>query len=248
MTSPIDGIAIEMDRFLSLLSFSPDGWGDEIASGLLVTVSLALATLPFGLAAGFFIALAKQSSEPSLRLAANIYTTIFRGLPELLTLFLVFYGAQLGVQQLASFLGMETAIEINAFVAGMVALGAVFSSYASEVFLSAFRAIPQGQYEGGWAVGLSSFQTMRLIIFPQLVRLALPGLSNLWLILLKDTALVSVIGLSDIIRQVGIAARVTREAFLFFGIACLLYLALAMLSSVVFGYIERWARRAEDVK
>lgn len=248
MTCPIDGIAIEMDRFLSLLSFSPDGWGDEIASGLLVTVSLALATLPFGLAAGFLIALAKQSSEPSLRLAANIYTTIFRGLPELLTLFLVFYGAQLGVQQLASFLGIETAIEINAFVAGMVALGAVFSSYASEVFLSAFRAIPQGQYEGGWAVGLSSFQTMRLIIFPQLVRLALPGLSNLWLILLKDTALVSVIGLSDIIRQVGIAARVTREAFLFFGIACLLYLALAMLSSVVFGYIERWARRAEDVK
>lgn len=237
-----------MDGMLSLLSFGPDGWGDQIASGLLVTVSLALATLPFGLAAGFFLALAKQSKEPSLRLAANIYTTIFRGLPELLTLFLVFYGAQIGLQRLLAVFSPDTHIEINAFVAGMVALGVVFSSYASEVFLSAFRAIPNGQYEGGWSIGLSWWQTMRLVVLPQLIRIALPGLSNLWLILLKDTALVSVIGLSDIIRQAGIAARVTRDAFLFFGVACLLYLVLAMLSSVAFTYIERWAGKTENAK
>src|SRR5690606_19448603 len=160
----------------------------------------------------------------SLRLAAGIYTTIFRGLPELLTLFLVFYGVQLGVQRIVAFFDPSASIEINAFVAGMVALGAVFSSYASEVFLSAFRAIPPGQYEGGWAIGLTKWQTLRLVILPQLLRIAMPGLSNLWLTLLKDTALVSVIGLSDIIRQAGIAARVTREAFLLFGTACLLYL------------------------
>ena len=94
----------------------------------------------------------------------------------------------------------------------MVALGVVFSSYASEVFLSAFRAIPRGQYEGGYAVGLTSGQTMRLVVLPQLIRIALPGLANLWLILLKDTALVSVIGLSDILRQTGVAARVTKRA------------------------------------
>jgi len=126
-----------------------------------------------------------------------------------------------------------------------VALGAVFSSYASEVFLSAFRAIPHGQYEGGYALGLSRWQTLRLVVLPQLVRIALPGLSNLWLILLKDTALVSVIGLSDIIRQTSIAARVTKQAFLFFGIACLIYLALAILSSFAFAAIERWAGRTE---
>ena len=126
---------------------------------------------------------------------------------------------------------------------GMVALGAVFSSYASEVFLAAFRAIPDGQYEGGHAIGLSNGQTMRLVILPQLIRLALPGLSNLWLILLKDTALVSVIGLTDILRQTGIAARVTKEAFLFYGIACLLYLVLAMLSSIALGAIERRTKR-----
>lgn len=237
-----------MAEYMTLLGFGPEGWGDEIASGVLVTISLALATLPFGLVLGFLIALAKQSAEPSLRLAANIYTTIFRGLPELLTLFLVFYGAQIGLQKLVALFSPDATIEINAFVAGMVALGVVFSSYASEVFLSAFRAIPNGQYEGGYAIGLTGWQTMRLVVIPQLIRISLPGLSNLWLILLKDTALVSVVGLSDIIRQAGIAARVSREAFLFFGIACLLYLVMAMLSSIVFNAIERWAGKAEPMR
>jgi len=234
-----------MEQALALLGFGEGGWGAQIVSGIGVTVSLALATLPVGLLLGFLVALAKQSSEPSLQLAANIYTTIFRGLPELLTLFLVFYGAQIGVQQFLAAIGAETRIEINAFAAGMVALGVVFSSYASEVFLSAFRAIPHGQYEGGYAIGLTPGQTMRLVILPQLVRIALPGLANLWLTLLKDTALVSVIGLSDILRQAGVAARVTREALLFFGTACLIYLVLAVLSSVVIGWIENWSSRAE---
>ncbi|KAA3627510.1 MAG: ABC transporter permease subunit [Proteobacteria bacterium] len=237
-----------MDDILTLVSFGPQGWSDDIASGVLVTVSLALATLPLGLVLGFFIALAKQSSEPSLRLGANIYTTIFRGLPELLTLFLVYYGAQIGLQRFVRFFDPEATIEINSFVAGMVALGVVFSSFASETFLSAFRAIPHGQYEGGYAIGLSKWGTMRLVILPQLIRIALPGLANLWLILLKDTALVSVIGLSDIIRQSGIAARVTKEAFLFFGIACLLYLVLAMLSSIGFSAIERWAGKHVEAR
>jgi polar amino acid transport system permease protein len=224
----------------TLLSFGPEGWGDDIAWGVLLTVALALATLPVGLLAGFLIALAKQSNEPSLRLAGNIYTTIFRGLPELLTLFLVYYGAQIGLQSMMRLVSQDASIEINSFVAGMVALGVVFSSYASEVFLSAFRAIPHGQYEGGYAIGLTNWQTMRLVILPQLIRIALPGLSNLWLILLKDTALVSVVGLADILRQTGIAARVTKQAFLFFGVACLLYLGLAILSSLAFAQIERW--------
>ncbi|GLS33277.1 polar amino acid transport system permease protein [Mesorhizobium albiziae] len=229
----------------TLLSFGPEGWGDDIARGVLVTISLALATLPIGLFIGFFIAIAKKSPEPSLRLAGNIYTTIFRGLPELLTLFLVYFGVQIGLQQVMRLFNPDASIEINSFVAGMVALAVVLSSYSSEVFLSAFRAIPNGQYEGGYAVGLSNSQTMRLVIFPQLIRIALPGLSNLWLILLKDTALVSVIGLADILRQTGIAARVTKQAFLFFGTACLIYLVLAILSSFAFSAIERWAGKAE---
>lgn len=228
-----------------LLGFGPDGWGDEIASGVLITASLALATLPLGLFIGFIVALAKKSQDRTLRLAGDIYTTLFRGLPELLTLFLVFYGAQIGIQQIMRLFDPAASIEVNSFVAGMVALGAVFSSYASEVFLSAFRAIPKGQYEGGYSIGLSKSQTMRLVVLPQLIKIALPGLSNLWLILLKDTALVSVIGLADILRQSSVAARVTKEPFLFFGLACLVYLVLAIISSVGIGAIERAVGKAE---
>lgn len=233
-----------MDHYLTLLSFGAEGWGDEIARGLLITVSLALATLPFGLLLGFFLALAKQSHEPSIRTAANLYTTIFRGLPELLTLFIVYYGVQILLQRLIA-LFSDAHFEINSFVAGMVALGFVFASYASEVFQSAFKGIPSGQYEGGFALGLTRIQTMRMVVLPQLIRLALPGLSNLWLILLKDTALVSIIGLSDLLRQSGIAAKVTKEAFLFYGVACLIYLVLSIISSFGISSIERWARRGE---
>lgn len=234
-----------MNEALTLLSFGENGWGNEIASGVVVTVSLAVATLPFGLLIGFLVALGRKSSEPSLRMAANIYTTIFRGLPELLTLFLIFFGAQIALQELARLLGFNAFIDINAFVAGMVALALVFSAYASEAFLSAFNGIPKGQYEGGYALGFSRIKTLCLIIAPQLIRLALPALANLWLVLLKDTALVSVIGLSDIMRQTGVAARVTREPFLFLGLACLIYVVLAMISSIGIARIERWSKRGD---
>lgn len=228
-----------MTNVWTLLSWGAEGWLDDIARGVFVTVSLALATLPFGLMIGFFVALAKQSDEPTLRLAGNVYTTIFRGLPELLTLFLVYYGVQIGLQGIIRLVDPGATIEVNSFVSGMVALGVVFSSYASEVFLSAFRAIPRGQYEGGYSVGLTSGQTMRLVVLPQLVRIALPGLANLWLILLKDTALVSAISLSDILRQAYVASRVTREAFLFYSLACAIYLVLAIVSSVGIKAIEK---------
>ena len=230
---------------LELLTYGDTGWGDEIIAGLWVTLSLALATLPFGLLLGFFIALAKTSGDVALRTAANIYTTIFRGLPELLTLFIVFYGLPLLLNALYGFWIDKPALQINSFIAGMVALGAVFSAYAAEVFQSAFKGIAKGQYEAGTALGLGWLRTLRLVIVPQLLRLALPGLSNLWLILLKETALVSAIGLPDLLRQTGIAARVSKEAFLFFSIACLFYLILSILSSIGIGYIERWAKRGE---
>lgn len=234
----------DMDA-LTLLSFGDQGWGDEIAWGVFITVSLALCTLPVGLFLGFVIALGKQSEEPSLRAAAGVYTTIFRGLPELLTLFIIFFGMSTVLRGIVGLFGIDARIEINAFVAGVIALSMVFSAYASEVFTSAFKAIPKGQYEGGYAVGLSYLQTMRKIILPQLIRIALPGLANLWMILLKDTALVSAIGLSDIIRQTGIAARNTKEPFLFFGLAFLLFLVLAILSSIVLARIDASARKSE---
>ncbi len=237
-----------MNEALILLSFGDQGWGDEIARGVWITVTLALCALPLGLLAGFFIALAKNSDEPTLKMAANIYTTIFRGLPELLTLFLVFFGLQIAIKEGMALLGFDLVVEINSFAAGTIALSLVFSSYASEVFLSAFRGIPDGQYEGGFALGLSKGQTMRLVVLPQLIRLALPALGNLWLVLLKETALVSVIGLSDVLRWSGVAARVEKEPFLFFGLACLIYLVLSIISSFGLDRIERWSKRGEAAR
>ncbi|MER9583728.1 ABC transporter permease [Mesorhizobium sp. M0276] len=229
----------------TLLSWGPDGWLDDIAYGALITVALALATLPIGLTIGFFIALAKQSEEPSLRLAANIYTTVFRGLPELVTLFLFFFGMPILLQHLVRYFRPDATIDVNSFVAGMIVLALIFSSYASEVFLSAFRAIPKGQYEGGYAIGLSNWLTMRKVIVPQLLRIAFPGLENCWLSLLKDTSLVSVVGLAETLRNASIAARVTKHAFLFFGVASLVFLGLAVVSSFATGAILRSLGRRE---
>ncbi len=227
------------------LSCGDTGFGDEIAFGTRVTAALAVATLPIGLILGFLVALAKRSEDRMLRLSVDIYTTIFRGLPELLTLFIVYYGVQILVQNIFVAFGFDGRININAFAAGMIALAVVFSSYCSEVLYSAFQAVPEGQYEAGSALGMSRVKTMMLVIVPQLVRIALPGLGNLWMVLLKDTALVSVIGLPDILRQAGIVARLTKEPFVYYGLATLLYLILAILSSIVFSRAEHWANKAE---
>lgn len=231
-----------MSDALTLLSFGPDGWGDELAEGLWLTIRLALTTLPIGLILGFLIALAKQSSEPWLRRAANIYTTVFRGVPELVTLFVIYYGGQTLLQTVLGYF-TDAYIEVSGFAAGVVALSVVFSAFSSEVFLSAFRGIPQGQYEGAQALGLSRFQTMRKIIVPQLVRLALPGLSNLWLILLKDTALVSVIALDDLLRKTSVAVGNTKEPFLFYMTACLIYFVLSLSSSALLTQLDKRANR-----
>lgn len=229
----------------TILACGDTGWGDELGLGLKITIVVALSTLPIGLLVGFIVALGQQSEEKSVRLAAGIYTTIFRGLPELLTLFIVYYGIQIAVQSLLTSLGFDGNFTIDAFVAGMLALSVVFSAYCAEVLLSAFRAIPKGQYEAGDALGLHRGRTMRLIIVPQLIRIALPGLGNLWMNLLKDTSYVSIIGLTDILRQTGIAVRVTKDAFFFYTLACGLYLLLAIISSAGLGLIDRWTKRSE---
>lgn len=163
-------------------------------------------------------------------------------MPELLTLFVVYYGSQYLVTLVSTSL-FGASLEVSPFLAGMVALGLVMASYASEVFLAAFRAIAAGQYEAGRALGLQRGKIMRLIILPQIIRLALPGLSNLWLSLMKDTALVSVITLNDLLRQTQVAVSSTRQPFFFYLVACLIYLCLSLLSSIAIGQTRRWASR-----
>jgi polar amino acid transport system permease protein len=236
---------LAMPDLLDLLSFGPEGWGDELAAGTWLTIRLAVATLPFGLALGFAIALARRSENRLLRGIGQAFTTIFRGLPELLTLFIVYYGGQMALQW-AVRLVADIDVEVSPFVAGMTALGMVFAAFASEIFLGAFRGIGHGQFEAAEALGLRRTATMRLVILPQLIRLALPGLANLWLILLKDTALVSVIALNDLLRMTQVAVGVTKEPFFFFLVACLIYLALSIVSSLGIIAVERWAEKGES--
>ncbi len=234
-----------MTDLFSLLAWGPDGWGDEIAQGTWLTIRLALATLPFGLVVGFLVALARDwEASRVLRPIANGFTTVFRGLPELLTLFIVYYGGQILLQRIVGLVSNAT-VDISGFVAGMTALGLVFAAFASEVFLGALRAIPRGQREAALSLGLSPFKTLRLVIFPQLWRYALPGIANLWLVLLKDTALVSVIALNDLLRMTNVAVGATREPFFFYLFACLIYLTLSVVSGFGIVAVERWAAKGE---
>ena len=205
---------------------------------------MALATLPVGLALGFLVALAKRSESKIARAFGEVFSTVFRGLPELLTLFIIYFGGQLLLQAIVR-LFTDASVEANGFIAGMLALGIVFAAYASEVFTSAFNGIPVGQWEGAKAVGMHRWQTMRLIIMPQLLRIALPGLANLWLVLLKETALVSVIGLDDLLRVTTYAVSNTKEPFFFYFVACMVYLLMSIVSSFGIGAIERWSERGD---
>ncbi|WP_284178700.1 ABC transporter permease subunit [Rhabdaerophilum sp. SD176] len=232
-----------MQYYLDLLSFGPEGWGDELLAGALVTISIALATLPFGLALGLAIALAKRSRSWTLRTFATLYTTIFRGVPELLTLYIIYFGVQVLLQGVWSALGLPGNLEMSPFLAGMVALGVVLAAFSAEVWLGALNAIQKGQREAAAALGLTKWQAFRLVVFPQLMRVALPGLGNNWMVLLKETSLVSVITLQDTMFIATRANVVTKEPFLFFGAAALIYLFFSVISTWGFDRLEDRANR-----
>ncbi len=231
-----------MAETLALFSFGPTGWGDELAAGAWLTIRLALATLPFGLVLGLLIALAKRSGNPVLKAAGNLFTTIFRGLPELLTIFIVYFGVQLVIQRAVSLVS-DASVTVPGFVAGLLALGLVFAAYSSEVFLGAFNSLKRGQLEAASALALPRFPKVFIVILPQFIRIALPGLANLWLVLLKDTALISVIAVDDLMRQTYVAVGATKQPFPFYLAACLIYLAMSIVSSVGISAIERWSER-----
>lgn len=230
-----------MPETLGLLAFGPDGWGDELASGAWLTLRLALTALPLGLTLGLGIALMRAAAAAPLRVAGEAFATVFRGLPELLTLFLVYFGAPRLVTAVQGAMGLEAAgaIEIDAFTAGVLALALVFGAFSSETLLGAMRSVPTGQREAAAALGLSRAQGLRLVEAPQVARLALPGLGASWTTLLKDTALVSVIALPDLMREAHLAALATHKPFLFYGAACLIYLAVSGVSDRALAGLER---------
>ncbi|MCE0914182.1 MULTISPECIES: ABC transporter permease [unclassified Pseudomonas] len=228
---------------LSLLSFASGGWGQALLAGALVTVSLALACLPIGLPLGLLVALAARSRKRLPRAWATTFSTVFRGLPELLTLLIIYYGCQIAAQKILAALGYQGEVLINTFLAAMAAFSLVFAAFSSEIWLMAFKTLPKGQLEACAALGLSKRTGFFKVVLPQLTRIALPGLSNNWLSLLKDTSLVSTISLIDLMRQTNLAVSVTKEPMLFYGVACLVYLLFSALSGRVFTLLERRSNR-----
>jgi len=219
------------------------GFGGTLAAGAGVTIKLALASLIFGLCLGLIGAGAKLSRFFLLRTAADIGTTVIRGVPELVLVLAVYFGGAVVINGLAAKIGYSGYIEINAFGAGVLAIGAASGAYATEVFRGAILAIPKGQVEAARALGMPAFLLFRRIVLPQVWRYALPGLGNLFLILQKNTALVSVTGLSDLMRNTTVAVGYTRKPFTFYLVAALIYLGFTTITMVGNQFLERWASR-----
>lgn len=204
-----------------------------------VTVRLALLSLLVSIAIGLIGALAKLSRRRLVNKIANAYTTMVRGVPDLVLMMLVFYGGQQILNDLGELTGLWVYIEINQFVAGVFSIGIVFGAYMTETFRGAILAIPKGQSEAGFACGMTATLVFRRIIWPQMIRHALPSFSNNWLVLIKATALVSVIGLHDLVWNASMAGRSIREPFTFMLAVLIIYLILTAISD--FGL--RWLNR-----
>ena len=215
------------------------GFLPSLIEGAGTTLSVAICSLIIAVALGLMGAMMKLSRSRSLRILATVYTTVVRGVPDLVLMLLIFYGGQLAINEIITRLGVKSVIDINPFVAGVVTIGFIFGAYLTETFRGAMMAVPSGQREAGIAYGMTSGAVFSRIVFPQMVRFALPGFTNNWLVLVKSTALVSVIGLSDMMSRAGLAAGTTREPFTFYVAVAVLYLLITTASVLLLKALER---------
>ena len=224
---------------MELLAFGKTGWGDELFYATLMTIAVSVTAM----FVGFFFALIftplKLSKYISLNLIGNIYTTVISGVTELLVIYLFFFGGSGAIMYVASIFGYFEYIEINAFITGSMAIGIISGAYSTEVFRGAIQSIDKGQFEACHVLGLKKYIYFFKVIMPQMLRLAIPNLSNVWQITLKDTSLISVTGLVEIMRQSYIAAGSTRDPLFFYSFAALLYLMLTYLSMKFINRLEK---------
>jgi polar amino acid transport system permease protein len=181
----------------------------------------------------------KLSRNRLMRAVCDIYTTFFRGIPDLLALFIVYFGLQALLDRASKLLGVAGHLELSAFSAGVIALSVVVAAYSSEVWVASLAAVPPGQKEAAQSLGLSRVQVFRLVILPQLGRVALPGLGNIWMVLQKDTALISTLAVTDLLRAASEASRATTRPLVFYTAAGCLYLCFTLISNVAQGALER---------
>ena len=224
---------------MELLSFGDTGWGDELFFATLMTIAVSIAAMAIGFVFALIFTPLKLSKNKTLNVIGNCYTTIIRGVPELLVIYLLFFGGTGAVMYVASIFGYDGYIEINAFITGALAIGIISGAYSTEVFRGAILSIDKGQFEASQVLGIKKSIQFYKVILPQMLRLSIPNLSNVWQITLKDTALISVTGLVEIMRQSRIAAGSTHEPFIFYTAAIILYLLITRLSNIFFDKAEK---------
>lgn len=223
------------------LLFGADGWAPLLLRGALITVLLSFASVPFGFGGGLLLALLKLQPSRTVRMFCDAYTTFFRGIPDLLSLFLVYFGLQALLNWAGTKVGIR--IEMNAFVAGVVALSVVVAAYSSEVWVASLRAVPPGQLEAAKSLGMDPKRVFCLVVLPQLGRVALPGLGNIWTILVKDTSLISTLAVMDLLRAASEASWATTRPLLFYSAAAAVYLVFSIISSIGQAALERRANQ-----
>jgi len=204
---------------MELLAYGETGWGDELFFATLMTLAVSSTALIIGFFLAAIFASFKLSKIKTLNLIGSFYTTIFRGVPELLVIYLFFFGGSGAVMYVARIFGYDGYIEVNAFLTGAISIGIISGAYSTEVFRGAVQSIDKGQFEASEVLGIQKKIYYYKIIIPQMLRLALPNISNVWQITLKDTSLISVTGLVEIMRQSYIAAGYTRDPLFFYSFA-----------------------------
>lgn len=224
--------------YLDLFGFGPTGWGVALLRATAVTLAVTLAAVAIGAVLGCGIAAAKLSRSRALRAAGDVYTTVLRGVPDLLVIYLVYFGGSAIVTRVGKAMGWDGFLGLPSFLAGALACGLVSAAYQAEVFRGAALAVHHGQIEAARALGMGGALRFRRILAPQIVALALPGLGNVWQLALKESALISVTGLVELLRESQIGAGSTRQPFAFYIAAGALYLVLTTGSTLLFGRAE----------
>jgi histidine transport system permease protein len=220
-----------------------EGYGRQLWNGTLETIQLALFSLLLAFLIGLIGAAAKLSEKRWLSLPATVYTTLIRGVPDLVLMLLLFYSFQDWLNRLTDALNQQQ-INIDPFIAGVCVLGFIYGAYFTETFRGGVLAVPKGQLEAATAYGLTNWQVFRRVLFPQMMRFALPGISNNWQVILKATALVSIIGLHEVVKAAqdaitGTSSKGASHAFFFLAVAGLIYLILTTFSNLAFIALER---------
>ncbi|WP_345945907.1 ABC transporter permease subunit [Pseudomonas sp. MWU16-30316] len=225
-------------NFFQIMSFGDQGWASDMLLAALMTCAISVCGFSSGLVIGCLGCWAKLSRFVLLRVVADLYTTILRGVPDLLVIYLFYFGSTMVLTQVAQSIGIQGFTGIPGFLVGVIAISVISGAYQLEVLRGAVHSVPLGTIEAGRSLGLGNFKLFALIVAPQALRIALPGLGNVWLLVLKDSALISVVGLVELMRQSGIGAGATHQPFIFYGTAAALYYAISTFSSHLIGRLE----------